>query len=90
MLPHGLQPHSQMGNVFISIFGVSQDIVYEYSLKLAQIGSENSIHKNYKCHGGICLVKRHHGEFIVTKLNPKCGFKMSSDIILSCWYLDLK
>jgi len=40
--------------VFISVFGVNPDIVYEYHLKLAQIGYENSIRKIHKGHGGIC------------------------------------
>jgi len=83
MFPQGLQHRSQMSNVFVSIFGVNQDIVYEYHLKLAQIGTENSIHKIYKGYGGICQVKRHHGESIVTKLGPKCSLGMSLGKILS-------
>jgi len=75
MFPQGLQHRSQMGNVLFSIFEVNQDIVYEYHLKLAKIGSENSKHKIHKSHKGISQAKRHHGEFIVTKSGLKCGFK---------------
>jgi len=46
-----------MSNVFISVFGVNQDIVYKYHLKIAQIGPENFIHKIHKSHGGIVRSK---------------------------------
>lgn len=72
-----------MGNVLISVFGVNQDIVYEYHLKLAQIGSENSNHKIHKGRGGIGQAKKHHNEFIVTKFSPECNFKNVLSVILS-------
>jgi len=66
-----------MGNVFISVFGVNQDIIYKYHHKLIQIGFENSICKIHKGCGGIGQVKRHYSEFIVTKPGHMYGLGMS-------------
>jgi len=64
--------------VFVSIFGLNQDIVYKYHHKLVPIGSKNSIHKIHKGRRGIDQAKRHQGDFIVTKPGPKCSLGISS------------
>ena len=50
MLPQGLQHHSQIGNVFVSIFGVNKDIIFKYH---DQLGYENAIHKIHEGRRGI-------------------------------------
>ena len=53
MFPQSLQHHSQMGKVFVFVFGVNKDIIYKYHHKFVQIVSKNSIHKIHEGRGGI-------------------------------------
>ena len=75
VFPQSTQHHSQMGDVFVSVFGSNKDIIYKYHHKLVQIGSENSIHMIHEDRRGIGQAKRHHSEFIVTKSGPECDFE---------------
>ena len=81
--PQGVQHHSQVSNMFNSVFGVNKDIVHKYHHKLAQMESGNSFHKIHKGREGIAQFKRYHGEFIVTKPGPKCSFGNVLKSILS-------
>ena len=74
MFPEGLQHESQIGNLFVSIFGVIQDILYKYHHKRVHIGSENSIHMIHEGCRGIGQAKTYHDEFIVTKSGSELGF----------------
>jgi len=74
MLPPSLQHRPQMNSMLIFVL-VYPDIFYKQHHKHVQIWSGNSIHKIREGRGGIGQAKRHHGEFIVTKSGPECGFK---------------
>jgi len=42
-----------MSSLFISTFGVCQDVIYKHHQKLVSVGSENSIYKIHKGYWGI-------------------------------------